>query len=408
MRLAACRVMALSLLRDPAALAMSFLLPGVVYVIFAAIFSGATGGDLVVRVAIADERQDAASLRLLAAVIEQPKIVRLGGSELGPGHVRALVQSGEADAGIVLHRSARALDDLDGEGPPAIVLIGDPGREIAMSILQGAVQKAYFSALPHAAVGSIARRLDREFVGFSPEQRQRLERGLDAMRKAGPGNAPAGLKLDGIYERRDAASRSGAPIAVTYYAAAVAMMFLLFSALTGAMSLLEERESGLLERLAASPGGIGVLIDGKFLFMVAQGFVQVAVIYVVAWLVFGVALPASLVPWAATTLAAAIAAAGLALFFVTLCRSRQQAQTLGQMLILVISAVGGSMVPRFLMPGYVQSLGWATPNTWALEAYTAIFARGEATSTLWGPWTVLIASGIFGLLGARILGRGLG
>jgi len=408
MRTAACRVMALSLLRDPAALAMGFVLPGVVYLIFAAIFAGATGGDLAVRVAIADERRDGVSQRLVATLLEQPKVSRHGSAGLDAVRVRALVRSGEADAGLVLRREARALDDLDGAGRPAIELVGDPGREIAMSILQGAVQRAYFTAVPQAAVASIATRLDRDIVGLTPEQRARLEGGLAAMRKAEPGKAGAGLKLDGIYERRDAAAKSSIPIAVTYYAGGVAMMFLLFSALTSAMSLLEERESRLLDRLAAGPGGIGVMIDGKFMFMVMQGFLQVAVIYVVAWLVFGVALPANAGPWAVTTLAAAIAAAGLALAFVTLCRSRQQAQTLGQVLILILSAVGGSMVPRFLMPASVQPVGWVTPNTWALEAYGAIFARGEPIAALIVPWTVLAGCGMLGLVAARILGRGLG
>ena len=43
---AAFRVMALSLLRDRAALVMAFVLPTVIFSIFAAIFSGATGKRL--------------------------------------------------------------------------------------------------------------------------------------------------------------------------------------------------------------------------------------------------------------------------------------------------------------------------------------------------------------------------
>ena len=214
-----------------------------------------------------------------------------------------------------------------------------------------------------------------------------------------------GFRLDQLFERRDAVVAGRAPSAVTYYAGAVAMLFLLFSALTGAMSYLDERESGLLDRLAIGPGGVGVLIDGKFMFLCVQGFLQVAVIFLVGWAVFGIELWSNLLPWAATTLAAAIAAAGLALAFVTLCRSKQQAQSLGHMLILVVSAVGGSMVPRYLMPGYVQAIGWATPNTWALDAYSSIFARADGVMTLLLPWAVLAGCGVVGLLAAHILAR---
>ena len=59
------------------------------------------------------------------------------------------------------------------------------------------------------------------------------------------------------------------------------------------------------------------------------------------------------------------------------CRTRRQAQTIANTVILVLSALGGSMVPRFFMPEALQDLGWLTPNTWALEAYSGIFWRGE-------------------------------
>jgi ABC-2 type transport system permease protein len=36
------------------------------------------------------------------------------------------------------------------------------------------------------------------------------------------------------------------------------------------------------------------------------------------------------------------------------------------------------MVPRFFMPDWAQQLGWMTPNTWALEGYSAVFWRGES------------------------------
>mgnify|MGYP000715317069 CR=1 FL=1 len=48
------RAMLLGLLRDRAALAMSFVLAGVVFLILAAMFSGATGEQLLLEVAVAD------------------------------------------------------------------------------------------------------------------------------------------------------------------------------------------------------------------------------------------------------------------------------------------------------------------------------------------------------------------
>jgi ABC-2 type transport system permease protein len=99
----------------------------------------------------------------------------------------------------------------------------------------------------------------------------------------------------------------------------------------------------------------------------------------------------------------ALAAAGLALVFVLLCRSKQQAQTLTNIVVLLVSAIGGSMVPRFLMPQWIQDLGWLTPNTWTLEAYNEIFWRASGLDAVLVPWAVLGATGLVALLAANML-----
>ena len=77
MRYALFKVMLLSLVRDRGALAMGFILPGVVFVIFAVIFSGAAGGDLTVKLAVADERGTALSQRFLDNLSKEAGIMVL-------------------------------------------------------------------------------------------------------------------------------------------------------------------------------------------------------------------------------------------------------------------------------------------------------------------------------------------
>ena len=63
------RVMALDLWRDRPALAMTFLLPSVVFLIFSAVFSGTTGLDVKLKVAVADVAHTSASARLVTALL---------------------------------------------------------------------------------------------------------------------------------------------------------------------------------------------------------------------------------------------------------------------------------------------------------------------------------------------------
>ena len=68
MRWAVCRAQGLALAGDAGALAMSFVLPVLVFLVFAAIFSSATGDDLRLQVALADEAATPLSRRLAAAI----------------------------------------------------------------------------------------------------------------------------------------------------------------------------------------------------------------------------------------------------------------------------------------------------------------------------------------------------
>ena len=96
--------------------------------------------------------------------------------------------------------------------------------------------------------------------------------------------------FDRLVERRSGFGNASVPTSISYYAGAVAIMFLLFSAMNGGLSLLQEKQNGLLARVSTGPARARPVIDGKFAFLVLQGMAQAAVIFVVAWLGFGLDL----------------------------------------------------------------------------------------------------------------------
>lgn len=404
------RAMALAFWRDRAALAMSLVLPVAVFLVFAAIFAGASGEQLRVKVALADEVGSDEALRLRRALARDPAL-ELVGEGLTAAEVRAQVRLGAADVGLVVRAGGRTLGALGGYGKAPIVVVVDPIRSVAAQVLTGLVQKAYFGALPDVALGAVAAVLRDGFVTLTPEQERELGGELGALREetlaAEAGGRPVESVLEALVEREAVAGAGLARSHVAYYAGAVAVLFLLFSAVHGALSMLEERDAGILDRLLAGPGGMGAVIGGKLLFLVVQGVAQVSVIFLVAWALHGVDLPGRLGGYLLVTLAASVAAAGLALALTTACGTRRQAQTLANIAILIVSAVGGSMVPRFFMPPLLQRLGWLTPTTWAIEAYTSLFWRGEGTAAVLLPVGLLLLSGLAGAAVARRLARRL-
>lgn len=401
------RAMLLGLVRDRGALAMSFVLPIAFFVIFASIFAGASGEELRLKLAVADEVRSETSQRLLEALVAGSAVVPVGSDRQSSDQVREMVRRGTADIGLIVRADGEPLDSMGGFGPAPLVIVSDPARGAAVPMLAGQVQTAYFSALPDVALTSIVSLIEDQFLEFDSTQREQLSTGVEDLKQEALEGGSAGWGFQDLFEREDVAGQGASANHVAYYAGAVAMLFLLFSSVHGAISLLEESESGILDRILSGAGSTTVLINGKLIFLSVQGFVQVSIIFVVAWVVYGVNLPGHFLAWSITTAAAAAAAGGIALAIASACSTRRQAQTLANVAILILSALGGSMVPRFLMPPLLQDLGWITPNTWALEAYTSIFWRDEAISQLILPWAMLVAAALLGLLVAQRLARRL-
>jgi ABC-2 type transport system permease protein len=387
MILAMLRVMTLSLLRDRGALAMAFMLPPTIFVIFAAIFSGASGDAMRLRVALGVEQPSAAADRLTDALREEPSLRFLPATLAGQGAVTDAVVSGQADVGLVVTG-----DLANTESTPVTVLV-DPGKVMAGGILAGQVQRVIVQDMPDLGLARTAPAVESLVGGFTPEQSARFDAALEQVANSKSEGAAA-LVSTAIVGPQGSSGGT-----VTYYAGAVAILFLLFSAMQSAATLIEERHSGIVDRIAVGPAGTDVVVIGKWLFLTLQGMVQVALIFTVAALVYNVVVLEHLWLWLLASLAAAAAASGLGLAVAAICTSKQQAQTISTFVVLVCSAIGGSMVPRFMMPPWLQDAGWYTPNAWAIDAYHGVLWRGEELPDLlpelaWLWATALAATGL--------------
>jgi ABC-2 type transport system permease protein len=198
--------------------------------------------------------------------------------------------------------------------------------------------------------------------------------------------------------------RKQAPV-VAMYAAGIAVMFLLFSANNAGEALLVEHETGTLERMLTSPLGLNRLLIGKWLWMTLLGVVQTAMMFTWAQLVFHVDVWGRLSGLVVMTAVTSGAAASFALCLATLCRTRAQLQAVSVILILSMSALGGSMVPRYVMSDSLQRLGLITFNAWALDGFNKVFWRDLPVTSL-GPQVGVLFGVTIALGGlARLLAR---
>ncbi|MCJ2123657.1 ABC transporter permease [Methylobacterium sp. J-077] len=393
---AAFRVMALSLLRDRASLVMAFVLPTVIFSIFAAIFSGAIGDQIRIHLGLADFARTTATQRLADALVADPslRVTRLPATDLA--EVTQAVRSGAVDVALALQgdliaapSDAAPSDAAPGPADQPVVLVENPAKALATPIALGQLQRVLNEALPDVVLSRVV--ADVERTGrIGPDERRFLDEAFAEQRaKREP------FSFADLVERQSTAAGTG-NARVSYYAGAITAVFLLFAAMQGALSLVEERETGIAERLMAGPGGLPVVVLGKFGFLTLQGVIQAGLIFLAAALLYGVEIGPHWPAFLTACLLVSAMAASLSLAACALAASRQQAHLASTFGVLLLSAVGGSMVPRFLMPPWLQQAGWLTPNAWAIEAYQNALGEGFGS-----------AAPAFAVLGALTLG-GLG
>jgi ABC-2 type transport system permease protein len=370
------RVMALGLLRDRAGLVLVFVLPPLVFIVFASVFSAGASGRLDIGAGVVDQIDSADSRQLVSSLRRL-----LDGRLAGLPDVAALedaIESGQMDAGLVLR------GDLTNTPTPVTVLV-HPGRRAAGEVLTAQVNAAAGQDLSELMLRREIARI-APILSLTPDQRRRVSEAPFGL------TAPLPFAAQQILPGRD-------PL-VVYYAGAVSILFLMFTAMQGAMSLIDERRAGLRLRLGLSAGGIMPLLGGRMLWLTGLGVVQALVLFLVAAMVYGVPLLANFVAWSATAFCAAAASAGIALALAAACDTREQAQPISTFAFLILAAVGGSMAPRFLMPEALQSLGWLTPHTWAIEGYQTVLWRGLVNATVLEAWAVLASFAAAGFLAA--------
>jgi len=400
-----------NLRRDRVAQLLTFVVPMAFFTIFALIFGGRGGGVTGrVHVAVVDESHTATSQRLVRALQAEKGLivltrVKAGGPARDTTRVpidrargEKLVRDGVAPVALVLPAGLdTSLARFDGGGVP-IQLLSDPSDPIAPQVVGGLLQKVVMSAMPDLFMKHGLGQFERYTGGLTPRQRQAVDQWLPQLSAraardsagapaagAGPGGDSAGAAgMSGLakVEVVPVLGRKQDTSIISFYAAAIAVMFLLFAASAVAGTLLDEVDSGTLERVLSSHLGMTGLLTGKWIYITLLGMLQITVMFVYGMLAFRLDLLHHLPGFAVMTLFTAATAAAFGLFLASLCRTRAQLGGISMLIILVMSALGGSMFPRVFMTAAMQKAGLVTFNAWALDGYVKVFWREAPLAAL--------------------------
>ena len=386
------RISQISLSRDRVALAMVFVLPILFFSIFASVFGRQSmSGTSRVQVIVADEDHSDMSRYLIEALKADPGLRVRDSMRTLPGEARsplvplerpraeAVVRAGDVPIALVIpHGWGATFPNLNGLGMKVEVL-SDPSDPIARHMVIGMLQRAGATVLRggSGAAGG----------------------GGAADGDPNAGNLVATVVTDVVGDKSEGGKM------ISFYAAGIAVMFILFSCACGGGSLLDEQDSGTLERVLNTNVGMNGLLAGKWLHLTIMGIVQVTVMFLWGSLVFGLDLMNHLPGFFVMTTATAAAAASFGLVLATMSRTRQQLMGFANIIILTMSALGGSMFPRFLMSPTMQKIGLVTFNAWALDGYIKVFWREAPLTALVPQLAVLAGLTLVFLAAARSMAR---
>ena len=251
---------------------------------------------------------------------------------------------------------------------PTVYLISDPAMNFQLlATVKGAIQsvierRVLLVRIPQhfkemfGGLGDMERQIDNMLGNQNKIERDRS--GVNFIH-----TFPTGYNVG----RRPTATEQNVP--------AYTIFGVFFIVLTLASSFLQEKKDGTFQRILAAPLSKGALLIGKLLPYYLVNLIQIALMFSVGVIVFGMKLgnPLALVM---VSLALAAAANGLGLLVAALGKTEGQVNGLSVLLAITLSALGGMMVPTFIMPGLMKSLSLFTPHAWALAGYHDIIVRG--------------------------------
>jgi ABC-2 type transport system permease protein len=371
------------------------------------IFGGRRSAAAKINVIVVDQDRSQASQRLIEglkgegslAVATRPEPKKgVAQPDYSDVTAEAAVKAGAAPVALIVPRGfgENPISFESGGNMPVIQMLKDPSDMVASQMIAGLLQKVAMTSMPDVMAGLGSKYVDRFAGGLTPEQHKRIDGSLDQLRRYQ--SQPNATRQSGgallSVNARDVVGENKDNPMVSFYAAAIGVMFLLFTASGAAGALLDEVENGTLDRVLSSRVTMTALLAGKVTYSSLLAFSQLTLMFLWAWAVFKLDLFSHIPGFMTMGVSTAFAVGAFGILLASVCRTRAQLGALSTLVILVMSAVGGSMFPRFLMPEAMQKAGLLTINAWAIDGFTKVFWRDQPVSDLWPQVMVLLTVGV--------------
>jgi ABC-2 type transport system permease protein len=417
------------ILRDHSALFFTLAFPVLFAAFFGTVFAPSENPPGI-SVAIVDEDGTARSRELVSKLTSAPELRAITTFGEPPAAITKeqaanLVRLGRRTAFVLIPKGYGDEDRSLFLGATTTLELGiDPSRSAETGLLEGVVTRYAFEQFgsvmrdPQATRKEVARA--RQSLRTSGDEVDPVRRGLFEAMLGGVDGLMANLESQPAEAGADVTDAAGAfaPVQINVrdvarqtagpknaytltFAQGIMWAVAACSAAFG-VSLVVERSRGTLVRLRVAPLSWLHVLAGKALACFLATAVVCAALLLLARVVFNVQ-PVSPVKLAVAVLCVCWCFVGLMMLLSVVGRSESSAGSIAWAGIILAMMLGGGTVPLFFMPGWLQTLSYASPVRWGILALEGGLWRDLSWSEMALPCAVLLGLGALGLaLGVRL------
>ena len=279
--------------------------------------------------------------------------------------VRAMIQRGDVDAGIVISSdfSSSIMNGQQG----TITLVTDQSNLQMSSLLQSVLQGVFDQ------LGTMLAQQSVQSLGVDPS---------NSLAVVQPYNVQTEGAIEGTFTYFD------------FVAPGIIAMTVMMSVMTGLPAAIsEERESGTLDGMMVAPISRLSVILGKTLAQIARGLLQGLIIIVIAVALFGVTIHGSILLVFALLLLCVFSFVGLGIVLTSFTKDQETAVMLMTTIMFPMMFLSGVFFPIEQMPWYMQSLSNCLPLTYVANALRKVMVLGADVSMITTELAILIGFG---------------
>ncbi|WP_223671151.1 ABC transporter permease [Kangiella shandongensis] len=409
------------LFKDKMAVFFTFIFPLIFALVFGSIFAGDGNGSRALRVAAVDQDQTEQSQQFITELSAADEFKVQLTDEV---NAKTLVRKGKLVAYFILPQGFGEDYQSVFSGNAPDILVGiDPSRKAEAGYLEGSLMKLGIKRFENAFTNAdaLTEQLDRSIIEIEQsdevpaEWKSLLGDYLPKMRALAQEQQDAGgsISFGGdteanpmvplkVTRQDELVQRSGPRNAYSITIPQGAIWAIMGCVIGFAVSLVQEKTLGTMNRLIVAPISRTQIVAGKALGCFVAQVIVVTLLFLVAYFILGVSFDISKLIIA--VIASGICFVGLMMFFASLAKTERSVAGMTNAFLIMMGMIGGAMIPLFVMPGWMQAISDFSPVKWAILALEGAIWRNFSYGEMMTPVLILSAIGIVAfILGTRMV-----